>query len=213
MSRRAKLLLGTLGVVVLAVVVWFLVLQPLRSDVASTNQEIENMRARLQAAQAKLAQAEVKREEAKYNQARLLELAKMVPESEETPSLIVELEDLARQSGVELRSISRGETAELATIPASYVPIDLELYGKYFDVSDFVYRLEQMVARPGRLLAVKTVALEVQSGQEELALETSPTLRATLTVYAFVSGKAVQTGGSTGSAPTGTTPETTTTGP
>jgi len=210
-SRRTKLLLGVLGVIILAVAVWFLVLQPIRSDIASTDQEIESMRARLQTAQAKLAQAEVKRQEAKYNQARLLELAKMVPESEEIPSLIVELEDVARQSGVNLSSITPGEPAELSGIPARYVPVDLQVSGSYFDLGDFVYRLERMVGRPGRLLAVKTINLEVKSGEGEVSPGQSPKLQATITVYAFAAGETASTSGSAAAGATGTSQETTTT--
>ncbi len=109
MSRRIRFVLVALALVVIVAVCWFMVLSPLRADIATTNASIEAERTKLAAAQAKLAQAETTRQEGKMNQARLLELAKMVPDSEEIPSLLLQIQDLADQSGIDFISITPGE--------------------------------------------------------------------------------------------------------
>jgi type IV pilus assembly protein PilO len=186
MSRRIRLVLVALVLVVIVAVCWFMVLSPLRADIATSNASIEAERTKLAAAQAKLAQAETTRQEGKLNQARLLELAKMVPDSEEIPSLLLQIQELADQSGIEFISITPGEPVEAGAF--QIIPLQLEFSGTYFDLSDFVYRAEQMAAGPGRLLAVKALALRLASeATTESVSDTSqsPVLGVSMTLYAF----------------------------
>ena len=107
MSNRMRLLLIGLAIVVIAVLAWFLALSPVRDDIAATEAQIEEERAKLSEAQIKLAQAESTKKEGRRNQARLLELAKMIPTSEEIPSLLLQIQDLADQSGIQFIAITR----------------------------------------------------------------------------------------------------------
>ena len=83
----------------------------------------------------------------------------MLPESEGIPSLIIELTKTADASGVDLVSITRGTTAQGS--PFGIQQVTLTVSGRYFDVEDFLYRVESYVAfrnaefrAEGRLLAV-----------------------------------------------------------
>jgi Tfp pilus assembly protein PilO len=137
------------------------------------------------------------------NQARLLELAKMVPDSEEIPSLLLQIQDLADQSGIEFISITPGEPVEAGAF--RIIPLQLEFSGTYFDLSDFVYRAEQMAAGPGRLLAVKALALRLASeATTESGADTSqsPVLGVSMTLYAFETAVAATTTPTTTPAPT-----------
>jgi len=216
MSRRIRFVLAALALVVIVALCWFMLLSPIRSDIAATNASIEAERTRLSAAQAKLAQAESTRQEGMKNQGRLLELAKMVPDSEEIPSLLLQIEDLADQSGIDFISVSPGTPTQASDF--QILPLELGFTGSYFDVSDFVYRAEQMAAGPGRLLAIKT--LELLLGQEETAETASgasagPRLTVNMTLYAFVMASSPGTAPAAGGAattpatsPSGTTPTT-----
>lgn len=188
MNGKTRMLLAGLVVVLLAVLVWVLGLNPLREEIGATEAEIEEEQTRLAQAQTQLAQAEMMQEEGRKNQARLLELAKMMPTSDEVPSLLLQIQDLANQSGIDFTAITPGQTEETESGDYQVLPLDLQFSGTFFDVSDFVYRAEQMVAGPGRLLAVKDLGLSLESSEEELSTETSPKLGVTLTVYAFVAG-------------------------
>ena len=151
---------------------------------------IEAEKTKLATALAELAQAETTQAEGMENQARLLELAKMVPYSEEIPSLMLQIQDLADQSGIEFSSVTPGEPMPYAGY--QIIPLSLEFAGTYFDMSDFTYRAEQLVAGPGRLLAVKQIDLQL-AGDLGAAVEgsTSPQLQVSMVMYAF------QTGGDT----------------
>jgi Tfp pilus assembly protein PilO len=187
MTQRVKLLLMGVGILVFAVAIWFLVLSPIRGDIADTQLAIEDEQTRVVQANTELKQAEATRAEGQRNQMRLLELAKMVPITEELPSLLLQIQDLADQSGIEFIQVTPGELAASISGDFQAIPLDLEFSGTYFDVSDFIYRAEQMVAGPGRLLAVKTVDMTL-GPETEARAGASPELTVNMTVYAFIFG-------------------------
>jgi type IV pilus assembly protein PilO len=191
-SRRLKFIAAGVGLLAIIALAWMLLLNPLREDIATVAANIETEKTNLATALAELAQAETTQAEGKENQARLLELAKMVPISEEIPSLMLQIQDLADQSGIAFMSVTPGE-------PTAYpgyqiIPLTLEFAGTYFDMSDFVWRAEQLVAGPGRLLAVKQIDLQY-GGDLDAAAEgnTSPQLQVGMVMYAFQTGGATLT--------------------
>ena len=136
MNRTVRLLLLGLAIVVILVLGWFFVLNPIRGDIDSASAQIDEARASLSVAQAKLAQAEATRQEGEKNQARLIELSKMVPSSPEIGSLLVQVQDLASQAGIEFMSITPAEPLEFADFRV--IPMAVEFTGTYFDLSDFI---------------------------------------------------------------------------
>ena len=186
MSNRVRMLVIGLAVVVIAILVWFFLLSPLRDDIATAESQIEEEQTRLSQAQVRLAQAEATREEGRRNQARLLELAKIMPTSEEVPSLLLQIQDLADQSGIDFIAITPGDSKETESLGYRILPLELEFRGTFFDVSDFIWRAEQMVAGPGRLLAVKDLDLGLAESASAAAGKVSPQLSVSMTMYAFV---------------------------
>lgn len=187
-SRKARFILGGIGLVAFAVVIWFFVLDPIRDDIKETEKAIDEQQTQLALARTALQQAETTRAEGKRNQARLLELAKMVPPAEELPSLLLQIQDLADQAGIDFISISPGSPSQSEGSDYMVLPLDLQFTGTFFDLSDFAYRAEQMVAGPGRLLAIKSLSLSNSSGREGSAKEgsVSPELGVSLAMLAFV---------------------------
>jgi Tfp pilus assembly protein PilO len=186
MSRKVRMALSGVALVIVVAMAWFFLISPLRADIAEADGAIAAESAKLSAAQAKLAQAEVTRAEGKKNQARLLELAKMVPDSGQVPSLLVQIQDLADQSGIKFISVSPGEPMESDGF--QIIPLTLEFSGSYFDLSDFAYRTEQLVAGPGRLLTVKSVQLKLGTQTAEdsgTPVKDSPDLGVSMVLYAF----------------------------
>jgi type IV pilus assembly protein PilO len=192
MSRKMRLVLAAVVLVAVVAVSWFFLISPLRADVAATNTSITEQQAQLTRAQGRLAEAQTLREEGQKNQARLLELAKMVPQSSQVPSLLVQIQDLADQAGVTFQSVTPGEGSDGGVF--QIIPLQLQFTGSYFNLSDFAYRVEQLVAGPGRLLTVKSIDLKLESSSDSTTGSTdkgkpatgdSPTLGVTMTLYAF----------------------------
>lgn len=194
MTRTVRLALIGVALVVVIILAWFFLLNPIRADISSTSAQIDDARASLAAAQAKLAQAETTRAEGKRNQARLIELAKMVPSSEEIPSLLVGIQDLAAQSGITFMAISPGTPIDANGF--RIIPLAVQFTGTFFDVSDFIWRAEQMVTGPGRLLAIKQLSLQLATTGTVVATgaSTSPVLAVTMTIYAFDTAPSAKAG-------------------
>jgi Tfp pilus assembly protein PilO len=198
MSRRVRMILMALGLVVVAVLVWFFLLSPLRGDIKTTDASITDLQDKLTSAKLTLRQAETTKAEGRLNQARLLELAKMIPSSDELPSLLLQIQDLADQSGIDFISITPGEASEVEGASFQILPLDLTFTGTYFDLSDFVWRAEQMVAGPGRLLAIKSINLALSNAGAATAGAVSPGLDVNLSLLAFLippGGTAASSGG------------------
>lgn len=201
MNRKLRLIIGGLALLVVIIAAWFLLLNPVREEIASLEMSIATEEDNLATAQAKLAQAEVTKAEGKQNQARLLELAKMVPLSSEVPSLLLQIQDLADQSGIEFISISPGQQTDAGGF--KILPLSLEFAGTFFDLSDFVYRAEQLVAGPGRLLALKQLDLSLRGDSASIGDGglTSPVLNVSMTLYAFESSGATRSAKTTTASP------------
>jgi len=196
MSRKVRLLVSVVALLAIVAVAWFFLISPLRTDISDTNEAIAEQQEKMSIAQAKLAKAQTTRAEGKRNQARLLELAKMVPQSSQIPSLLVQIQDLADQSGIDFLSLTPGDPTEASGFQV--VPLQLQFTGSYFDLSDFAYRVEQLVAGPGRLMTVKSIQLALDSVQDSGdAGETqadSQRLNVNMTLYAFCMDQSTASG-------------------
>lgn len=180
MKRRTIYILAVVALIAVVVAGWFLLISPLRAKIAETDAQVQAQQKNLITARAKLARMEQTRLEAEKNQGRLIELYKMVPSQDELPSLLLQVQDLATESGIEVMSISPSKGTAAGGFQA--ISLALQFNGTYFDVNDFVYRIEQLVAGPGRLLAVKDVNLTLGASAKAGA---SPSLIVTMSVQAF----------------------------
>jgi Tfp pilus assembly protein PilO len=170
---RNKLLIPILGLVVAAGAFWFLALAPKREEIVKLDSEIAVKKSEVD--QSKQLVAEYEKAKANYraNYAKLASLGKAVPADDDVRSLIVQIDDAARRSGVDFRALNitgsgaaGGESAAPATaatttpgtaappppgtVPIgsagfSAMPFSLSFQGSYFNLSQFFRRLERFV--------------------------------------------------------------------
>ena len=142
---------------------------------------------------------------APQSRAEVVRLGKMLPESEGIPGLIIELTKTAEASGVSVTSIARGTTT--AGSPFGIQAVSIQVSGRYFDVEDFLYRLEEYVAFrnatfrvTGRLLQVTSLTMASSTGTEATT-GGSPPLAVTIALNAYLwGGVGGQTATATGGA-------------
>jgi Tfp pilus assembly protein PilO len=137
-------------VVVTLAVAFFLIL-PGFQEASSLDATIETENANLATAQALLARRQSAKAQSAANEVELMRIANEVPDSPQLPSVIIELQDLANASGVELRELAPGELvdAEPATAGApveySRAPIDILLrceLGEWASLIDCLHRIQ-----------------------------------------------------------------------
>jgi Tfp pilus assembly protein PilO len=111
MSASNRLIVAMLVVVALAVAFWMLALGPKRQEASDLAGEIGKLHASLAESQTQAAEAVAAKREFPADYHQLVVLGKAVPPSDETSSLLIELNQIASRSGVKFNSIQLGSGA------------------------------------------------------------------------------------------------------
>lgn len=188
----AKAALFVAVLVVAAVVGYVVLIGPQRRQAAELRHEIDDTRTQIALAQTG---GGPETDVQPIRVADLFKLSRAMPDRPEIPNVLLELSTISSETGVTFQSITPHDPALVGSYQT--IPIDLVFQGHFYDLSDFLFRLRNLVgvhdgklAAFGRLFAVESVAFE----EGDL---TFPQVRARLTVEAYVFGD-----GSTPPAPT-----------
>jgi type IV pilus assembly protein PilO len=169
------------GVLVLGFAGWFLVVRPQGAKLDDLKQQTADAQARIDAYNQQVAAARAAPE---IKVADVYRLAKAMPDRTDMPDLVLELSQLARDTGIRFDSI----TPQPVVAVASYqvLPISVTFNGNFYSLADFLYRLRSLVSvnggrldANGRLFAVDTFNFN------ESPLK-FPQIQATLVIDAFV---------------------------
>jgi Tfp pilus assembly protein PilO len=165
LSRNAGIALIVGGDLLLLVLGWFMLISPQRATADSIR--LATSAAEAQIVQAKQVQATpppaaVQQPEIKT--ADIYSLNDAMPTSIDMPDLLLELNQLARASGVSMTNMSPGLPTALTGY--SVVPLSVGIEGDFYSVTDMLYRLRTLVAvrhgdlqTSGRLFSVDSVTL------------------------------------------------------
>jgi type II secretory pathway pseudopilin PulG len=201
-SQPVIIVLIVVGFLVAAAGGYFVVLGPQRSKAADLDKQIADTNSSIDAARALTLQAKAG---AKIRVADLYRLTKAMPDQVDMAGIILELNQVAQDSGITFENISPSTTA---TPISGYlaIPITVEFQGNFYDLSDFLYRLRNLVdVRHGTLDATgRLFAIDEVDFAEAPPPPGFPQIRAHLVIDAFVYG--------TGTAPTVPAPSTGATG-
>lgn len=183
MNRQTLLLSGL--VVVLVVAVWFFFLfQPKQDEVAEIEEEIVGTEQQIVTTQRRIRQLQDVRERAPAIESQLVAAESVIPADPALPAMVRQLQLAADESGVSLTSISPGRPSAVGGDAGdlAQLSLSLSLEGGYFQVVDFLRRLEDptIVAR-GILVEGATLS---PSEYPTLAVSLSARMFARLTVPA-----------------------------
>jgi hypothetical protein len=200
--QSAVIALIAVGFLLVAAGGYFLALGPQRSKAASLDTQIADTNSSIDAARALTLEA---KKGAKIRVADLYRLTKAMPDQVDMADIILELNQVADDSGITFEQISPSTTA---TPISGYlaIPITVEFQGNFYDLADFLYRLRNLVdVRHGTLDATgRLFAIDEVDFAEAPPPPGFPQIRAHLVIDAFVYG--------TGTAPTVPAPSTGATG-
>ena len=177
----AKLGLLAATVILALVAGWFLVINPKRSDAKSLTQQIADTRDQIAAAHGVRTPSQPA-----IRVADLFKLSRAMPNTADIPGVLLQISRVAEETGVTFQSITPHDPTNLGAYQE--IDIDLTFQGRFYDLSDFLYRLRNLVDvhegtlnATGRLYSVKSITLN--QGEQNF-----PQVRAQLTVSAFVYG-------------------------
>lgn len=181
-----RALIGIVACVVLvyALALWFLLVAPKRAEATTLASGV--IAAELELAEARV---NVTRPQTQTSGARVsdvLRLAKAMPSSADQPGLVLELDRLARSTGVKLGSITPREPVVSAGGPTA-IPVVVTAEGSYRQITRFIRRARELVRvrggevrATGRLFTAQAVELTESNAKG------FPFLDATITFNAYV---------------------------
>ncbi len=140
--------------------------------------------------------------------ADIFKLSRAMPDREDMPGMLLTLSDIAKGAGISFDLIEPIDSSQLVASGSYHIDrIHLEFKGDFYALSDFLYRLRNLVVvRDGNLIANGRL-FNVQSVSFDASGDTFPQITAELYVDAFEYGTAAAPSSGTGA----TTPPTTTT--
>jgi Tfp pilus assembly protein PilO len=197
---EVKVALVALGVLLGLVAGWFLVVAPKRHDAAGLKQQIADTRDQISVAQG----VRTPTAPPPIRVADLFKLSRAMPNTVDIPGVILQLSGVAAETGVKFESITPHDPVSFGAY--QQVSVDLSFEGRFYDLSDFLYRLRNLVGvhegvldATGRLFTVDKISFAQGA-------ESFPQVKASLTVSAYVFGDGTTPPVPGGLAPSGTAP-------
>jgi Tfp pilus assembly protein PilO len=187
-NRKAAIALIVGGDLIMLMLGWFLLIGPQRATASEISHATAATEAQIVEASRPIATPTpaAVQTQPDIRTADLYSLAKAMPSEIDAPDLLLELNLLARQSGVTLGTISPGDVAVAGSY--SVVPVSVSLTGDFYSLTDYLYRLRTLVGVAGGRL--RTAGRLYSVGQLSVTGGTGGPLQATLTVSAYVWGSA-----------------------
>jgi Tfp pilus assembly protein PilO len=219
LSTRAQVALVSGALVLVLVIGYFALISPKKSTAAALKHKTAQVQQQIESNRSTGFTEALPA----VRSASVFSLAKAMPNQLETPNVILQLNQLALESGISFDSISPGGGADasavattptITTDPFAAEPITVQFTGSYYNLLAFLQRLRNLVRienghldATGRLFDVSNI----EFGQPD-SPKTFPVVKATLTINTFVPQEVQPTvPGSTDTSATGTTTTGTTT--
>jgi len=154
---RRNVLILVMVMILIAVAYFFLVFQPQGRNIEEARLAAEAMEQREQELTLELRRLESLRDNAPELQAKLQRLDAAIPTNDpQLAQFILLVEEAANTSGIEWLSVAPGLPAAVEGVPGALaVSISMNVTGGYFQVQDFLVRLENL----SRALKISTIAL------------------------------------------------------
>lgn len=180
LSSQAQVALVAAAVVIVAVVGWFVAVAPKRSTAADLKKQTADVQAQIDRNRT----AAFARALPAVRSASVFNLSKAMPDTVGMPDVILELNQLASDSGISFDEITPGTPATSTAFDVE--PITMQFTGNFYNLQDFLLRLRNLVrVENGRLLAHgRMFAISDLSFAE--AEQKFPIVTAKMTVNTFV---------------------------
>jgi Tfp pilus assembly protein PilO len=186
-SQSMQVVLVVVGLVAAAALGYLFVIGPQRSKADDLGRQLEATQLRIDAARTRAGTAAPAAPVLPaVDAAELFRLTKAMPDRADMADVVLALDRIAADTGIELESIAPGPA--VAADGYQSLPLVLSFEGNFYNLSDFLFRLRSLVAvRDGKLTASGRL-FNVQSVIFGAGQGGFPQLAATVTVNAYVFG-------------------------
>jgi Tfp pilus assembly protein PilO len=140
---------------VVSVLAFAAVLRPQAARIADTKQQAEAQRVRLAELELNLRQLQSLQQEAPELRARAEQVDTAMPNDPQLAQFVLQVQDAARKSAIDWLAVSPASPQAGQEAGIEEINVSMSLTGGYFQVEDFVARLETL----GRALKISQVTL------------------------------------------------------
>jgi Tfp pilus assembly protein PilO len=183
-GKRGPLIAGA-GVALLALLLVFFLVTPKMGEVSEARAELDEARNEQQTLESQVRALEDARDSAAVARQTIAEVDQRIPPTADLPGLILLLQNAAVGSGLDLVTVTPGSPTFNAEAGLSVIPVSVNGTGAYFDVAEFLFRIETLP----RAAKTLTVTLAPGGGGEGATTTTigSPELAMTASVELYTS--------------------------
>jgi hypothetical protein len=226
-----KILIAVVATAAALAAFWYFALAPQREQAAKLKADISAKQGEVATAKSSLAGYEQSRANYKSNYATLVRLGKAVPEDDEVRSLMVQLDDASRGTGVDFRTIQVGGSGGAAPSTSSStgtgtsaqspppgavavgnagfsaMPFTFSFNGNFFNLTRFFTRLEHFVTERNQQLNVTGRLLRLENIDLQVGQGGFPQIKAQIGASSYIVPPTQSvTAGATPQAPAAATP-------
>jgi hypothetical protein len=190
MSRRfprPRLALASVGALVVLLAGGYLVLiGPKRHHASQLAAQADDLRRQIAETQASSSSSDTQ----PIRIADIFQLSRAMPDTPDVPDVLLQLSQVATETGITFSSITPAKPELVGNYQK--LPIDLTFQGRFYDLSDFLYRLRNLVGvhdgalqSDGRLFAIDSISFAEGD-------VTFPQVQANLRVDAYIFGNGLE---------------------
>ncbi|MDP2182443.1 MAG: type 4a pilus biogenesis protein PilO [Actinomycetota bacterium] len=149
LTTQQKLIIAILLIVLVAVAAVFLLIVPQFGALGDLDDQIAQAQQDQKDASLLLETRKEKKLRASETDVKLMRLANELPETPELPAMIIELQDVVNESGLEFASLTPGEPTQRPSDAAAEpeywaIPVSLTVRGTWQDTVDVIQRLRRL---------------------------------------------------------------------
>lgn len=167
-GRRGPLIAG-IGVGLVALLLVFFLVTPKMGQVSEARAELESARNEQETLESQLGALQDARDRADEARQTIAEVEQQVPPVADQPGFILLLENAAITAGLDLVTVTPGTPTFNAEAGLSVIPVTVNGNGTYFDVAEFMFRIETLP----RAAKVLSVSLSPGGGTETTTTTTT----------------------------------------
>jgi Tfp pilus assembly protein PilO len=193
-TQRDRIVIGIVATIAVLGAFWFLLMAPAREEASKAAAAVTAAQTRVETARGKLATATAAKTDYNKQVLTIARLGKAVPPTDDTPSLMYQLERTARRAGVDFRSfkVEAATAAPAAASPGATpaadlkpMPFKVKFKGEFAELRKFLDYVQSFATPKGDTLDVRGRLLTVDGVAMSPDGNVWPNITADLVVSAY----------------------------
>jgi Tfp pilus assembly protein PilO len=183
MRGRRGPLIAVAGVGLLSLLLVFFLVTPKMGEVSDARAELDDARNEQATLESQLQALQDARDDAGAARQTIAEVDRQIPPTADQPGYILLLNNAALGSGLDVLTVTPGTPTFDAESGLSVIPVGLSTTGSYFDIAEFLFRIETLPRAAKTLDVALTSATEGDTGTATTVTTLELSMTANIELY------------------------------